>query len=734
MNKKTKGFTLAELLISLLVVSLVLSAVIPTITRRTQNDREYIWAWANTNNSAYFGVGSNQSAILGLNNIPEKTLDDMLKDTQAISSVSNDTYDASPIGNDYQTEKIITDDLNFAAGDKLVIFKKAIENENNPNVNFLNSHIAFYTIQGNPDATTNDINYAGRLAMDSGNIALGIGTLQNITADHAGENTALGHFALLRDAGGIRNTAVGKKALTHNDNGNYNTAVGFASLYHLSSSSTEDTNNGINTTENTAVGSLAMERVTQGSYNTAVGSQALRYMDGANNLNSSNFNTAIGRGALLLLRQGNSNTALGSHACNKLNNGDDNICIGSYAANDVEQDSYSLYIGTGLTYQEMKYMHENEDVQGNRITLRSGTTPLITGHTRYYNDGTNTYDKELVVNARKVEFKPYNGIRPTFVFHSLYGTADNGYAQASNENGVKGIAVFNLRDTGGGSGDNTSVTMYMDGLVSSYDGKKYARIITYNPYNTTETDDSRLADINLNNYLTIDFPDGQSTDNYKEVGIRTPENFGTTLSLNDKVKIYNTDNTPQIYLGENSFVLSDSSSSSSSNQTDFKINLQNSSTGANLYIDTSKINLQLTGSDNEIKLGSGDNITEITSGTIQVGSGVYIDKDDISLSAISGGNGYGKVAQSINDLYTQLSQIGGTAVSDERLKNISGDNTAGLNEINALEVKNYTYKNDKEKTPHVGVIAQQLQKIFPNSVFEGEDGYLRIKTEEIFYA
>ena len=76
---------------------------------------------------------------------------------------------------------------------------------------------------------------------------------------------------------------------------------------------------------------------------------------------------------------------------------------------------------------------------------------------------------------------------------------------------------------------------------------------------------------------------------------------------------------------------------------------------------------------------------------------------------------------------------GGTS-SDIRLKDVSGDNTAGLKEINALNVKNYTYKNDKEKTPHVGVIAQDLQKIFPNSVFAAQDGYLKIKTEEIFYA
>ena len=74
-------------------------------------------------------------------------------------------------------------------------------------------------------------------------------------------------------------------------------------------------------------------------------------------------------------------------------------------------------------------------------------------------------------------------------------------------------------------------------------------------------------------------------------------------------------------------------------------------------------------------------------------------------------------------------------ISDARLKNISGDNTAGLKEITQLKVKNFTYKNDKKKTPHVGVIAQDLQKVFPHSVFQdGLSKYLKISREEIFWA
>jgi hypothetical protein len=72
--------------------------------------------------------------------------------------------------------------------------------------------------------------------------------------------------------------------------------------------------------------------------------------------------------------------------------------------------------------------------------------------------------------------------------------------------------------------------------------------------------------------------------------------------------------------------------------------------------------------------------------------------------------------------------------SDRKLKNIGPRYTAGLDEIEQLKVYNYTFKDDTTKTPRVGVIAQQLQKVFPTAVFKGEDGYLRIRWDEMFYA
>ena len=74
------------------------------------------------------------------------------------------------------------------------------------------------------------------------------------------------------------------------------------------------------------------------------------------------------------------------------------------------------------------------------------------------------------------------------------------------------------------------------------------------------------------------------------------------------------------------------------------------------------------------------------------------------------------------------------APSDRRIKNIGDKFTAGVNELSKLDFFHYTFKTDEAKTPHVGVIAQDLQKVFPDAVTKGDDGFLRIRWEDMFYA
>ena len=129
MKKKFKGFSLAELLIALLVISIVLSAAIPTITKRSAGG-EKIWRWSmehdnNYSNSAYFGVGATQSAIIGATNIP---------------SISNPLATAS--GEEMANVKF------SHSGDKLVLIKQTTRAPGDESIdsNMINSHISFFTL------------------------------------------------------------------------------------------------------------------------------------------------------------------------------------------------------------------------------------------------------------------------------------------------------------------------------------------------------------------------------------------------------------------------------------------------------------------------------------------------------------------------------------------------------------------------------------------------------------
>lgn len=67
--------------------------------------------------------------------------------------------------------------------------------------------------------------------------------------------------------------------------------------------------------------------------------------------------------------------------------------------------------------------------------------------------------------------------------------------------------------------------------------------------------------------------------------------------------------------------------------------------------------------------------------------------------------------------------IANDGTSDARFKDIGDDLdlSVALNNIKALEFKNFTYKSDESKTPRRGVIAQQAETVDPEYVHSAED-------------
>ena len=67
-----------------------------------------------------------------------------------------------------------------------------------------------------------------------------------------------------------------------------------------------------------------------------------------------------------------------------------------------------------------------------------------------------------------------------------------------------------------------------------------------------------------------------------------------------------------------------------------------------------------------------------------------------------------------------------TINSDERLKDNIQPLGSTINKLHQIEGKTYSLKKDEEHTPKIGVLAQEVQAVFPELVTEGGDGILSV--------
>ena len=59
------GFTLAEMMVVMLILSIVMAAMAPVMTTRNKLDQSSPWSWANNGSDAYYGIGDAQVAMIG---------------------------------------------------------------------------------------------------------------------------------------------------------------------------------------------------------------------------------------------------------------------------------------------------------------------------------------------------------------------------------------------------------------------------------------------------------------------------------------------------------------------------------------------------------------------------------------------------------------------------------------------------------------------------------------------
>lgn len=138
---------------------------------------------------------------------------------------------------------------------------------------------------------------------------------------------------------------------------------------------------------------------------------------------------------------------------------------------------------------------------------------------------------------------------------------------------------------------------------------------------------------------------------------------------------------------------------------------------------------------NSVAIGSG--VVSNTAGHLNLGVSSNISNINIGLVGGNFSNQTIAIGSSNGNVYlngTVYTPTGAVAQSsDIRKKNILGEYKSGLDDIMKIKTYNFTYKNNT-KTKRVGVIAQELKKIFPNAVLTDDEGFLAIRMEDMFYA
>jgi hypothetical protein len=72
-----------------------------------------------------------------------------------------------------------------------------------------------------------------------------------------------------------------------------------------------------------------------------------------------------------------------------------------------------------------------------------------------------------------------------------------------------------------------------------------------------------------------------------------------------------------------------------------------------------------------------------------------------------------------------------TANSDIRLKNINSHIENAVEKLSTLQTINFSYKDDKFKKQNLGLIAQEVEKIFPELIDKNKDGMLGVRYTEL---
>lgn len=493
------------------------------------------------------------------------------------------------------------------------------------------------------------------------NTSYGSGTMSSIKS--ALDNTAVGYRALEDLEGGARNTAVGYLSGIKIKGQSDNTFIGHSAGSEASSESSTmiGNNSGFKASgsQNTAIGNNTLTKVS-GSQNTAVGNNSLK------ELGTGSGNTAVGFNSLANLASGSNNTAIGDNTGLVNTKGSNKTFIGSYSGSQIP-DTTTRSFKSGLFTDDIErvfigtYPREavsDTDYPGAVIEVHNNKTKNINSHPI-----PNVGNESVVINGNLI-------VRGQTYLETLLFRESNMKNQ-TRLNMPKGLVLYGMKDALRDPKDgNKTIKGFM-----AYDGIKRTGASVANCRGAKR---HAFNDVRPNCICTAVVDNNSITTNFA----------------------YSTDNTSRSYDWFS------------------KTNTSNCTNG-----------------------WDSDNCCEETRCDHKAAS--YTDKStgaNVNLEHCDEGCSTGM--KGVDKPYAHMQVDGISAngsccpvlTSDIRLKNVGQAFTGGLNEIRKINIYNFTFKNDVNKLPQVGVIAQDLKMIFPNAVSKDSKGYYRIRWDEMLYA
>lgn len=503
----------------------------------------------------------------------------------------------------------------------------------------------------------------------------------------AGDKNMLlgGPFSNLNQSNDNRaNTSFGANTLTHLRTGVANTAVGYNALTAVTTGK-----------YNTAIGYNAGKSISSSSSNTFVGYNAgngitgsLNTAVGSNTFNGSNSGTqsvAVGNNALRLFGSGSNNTAVGNYALSSLTSGSGNTALGYNAMARLISGSYNTAIGANSC---------NGAGEGVGYVTCIGYN-AGTGTTAIPFKGSDPKDEVVLVGT-----VPQQKERMDQTY------APSAVLEVHNRKSANSKITLNTGDESVVINGNLIVrgqSYFESYMIRQINGSKPAEQLRKGLVGF------KLVDHNMSR--------GGSGNVKLFAGYDGIYRTGRSLGYCKGWKRHVTDDVRP------NCICTAVGSEYSSNNTHFKTD------GTNYKVSKSYDWATKTDSDNGIdsktgapaKYTDGSYYRQITMERYSKGSDSGLDKN------------YPGTDKPYAHLYGNESCCPMLS-SDVRLKNVGDSFTGGLAEIKKLNVYNYTFKNDPNKLPQVGVIAQDLKMVFPNAVTKDENGYYKIRWDEMLYS